>query len=374
MRGNITRRGKSSWRIKFDVGADATGKRCIRYVTVKGKRADAEAELARLLNDAHRGTLVDPSKITVADWLRQWLDAAKPDLAGTTVQNYSDKIERQIIPVIGEIELQKLKPAHVSRWLNNMPSTRPLSARSRMQTFKVLRAALTEAVRLEVIYRNVGDAVKPLEVKAPRVLPLTEDQLSQLSKLEGHWLHPIANLALASGARRGELLALRWSDLDFDKSTMRIERSLEETKAGGLRFKAPKTEYSVRALSLPPSAVAMLVQHRKSQLELRFKLGMGKPTAETLVFCDHNGEAIQPDNLSKAWQRLTKARSMPRVHFHALRHTHASMLIAAGVDIVQISRRLGHASPTITLGVYAHLFKKGDENVVAAIEAALGKI
>ena len=86
--------------------------------------------------------------------------------------------------------------------------------------------------------------------------PLTEDQLSQLSKLEGHWLHPIANLALASGARRGELLALRWSDLDLDKGTMRIERSLEETKAGGLRFKAPKTEYSVRALSLPPSAVA----------------------------------------------------------------------------------------------------------------------
>jgi integrase len=101
---------------------------------------------------------------------------------------------------------------------------------------------------------------------------------------------------------------------------------------------------------------------------------MGKHERDALVFCDHHGEPIQPDNLSKAWQRATVARGMPKVHFHALRHTHASMLISAGVDIVQISRRLGHASPTITLGVYAHLFKKDDENVVAAIEAALGKI
>jgi integrase len=122
----------------------------------------------------------------------------------------------------------------------------------------------------------------------------------------------------------------------------------------------------------PPSTVAMLGQHRKAQLELRLKLGMGKLSADDLVFCDHCGGPIQPDNLSKAWQRTTKARGMPRVHFHALRHTHASMLIAARVDIVQISRRLGHASPSITLGVYAHLFKKDDKDVVAAIESVLG--
>ena len=371
MRGNITRRGKSSWRIKFDV-EPIGGARQIRYVTIKGTRKDAEAELARLLNDAHKGTLVDPSKITVADWLRQWLDGAKADLAGTTVQNYADKIERQIAPVLGKIELQKLKPADVSRWLNKMPSTKPLSARSRMQTFKVLRAALAEAVRLEAVYRNVCDAVKLPEVKPAKVDLLKEDQLGELSKLEGHWLHPIANLALASGARRGELLALRWVDIDLDKGSLRIERSLEETKAGGLRFKPPKSEYSVRVLSLPPSAVTMLADHRRSQLELRMRLGMGKPEPDALVFCDHHGAPIQPDNLSKAWQRMTKARGMPRIYFHALRHTHASMLISAGVDIVQISRRLGHASPTITLGVYAHLFKKGDEDVVAAIEKVLG--
>jgi integrase-like protein len=107
MRGNITRRGKHSWRIKFDV-EPIGGARQIRYVTVKGTRKDAEAELARLLNDAHKGTLVDPTKITVADWLRQWLLAVKGDLSNGTVENYLGKIERQIIPVLGKIELQRL--------------------------------------------------------------------------------------------------------------------------------------------------------------------------------------------------------------------------------------------------------------------------
>jgi integrase len=231
MRGNITRRGKSSWRLKFD-GERIAGKRQIRYVTVRGTRKDAEAELARLLNDAHRGVLVGPTKVTVGDWLRQWLDDAKPDLSGGTIQNYTDKIERQIIPILGKIELQRLKPVDAQRWFKDMPSTKPLSARSRVFTFKLLSAALDAAVRGELIYRNVCDTVKMPKVTAAKVETLKEDQLD-FSPLEGHWVHPIASLALLSGARRGELLALRWSDLDLDAGTMRIERSLEHTRAGG---------------------------------------------------------------------------------------------------------------------------------------------
>src|SRR6476659_672379 len=119
MRGNITRRGKSSWRIKFDVGLGSDGKRQIRYVTVKGKRADAEAELAQLLNDAHKGTLIDPSQVTVATYLRSWLDG-KLDITGVTVERYTEIIENRIVPALGEIELQKLKPKHVQDWLSGL--------------------------------------------------------------------------------------------------------------------------------------------------------------------------------------------------------------------------------------------------------------
>ena len=165
--------------------------------------------------------------------------------------------------------------------------------------------------------------------------------------------------------RRGELLALRWQDVDLDRATLKVERSLEQTKAG-LRFKSPKTRHSRRTVSLPPSAVAMLGQHRKDQLELRFQLGIGKHEPAALVFCNHDGAPISPNSFSVMW-----GRTVPQVTFHALRHTHASALIAGGVDVVTISRRLGHSSPTITLSVYAHLFSETDTKA-AAIEKVLG--
>ena len=184
-------------------------------------------------------------------------------------------------------------------------------------------------------------------------------------------MHPIATLALLSGARRGELLALRWCDLDVDKGSVPgIERSLEQTRAGGLRFKEPKTPDSVRVISLPAGAVEALKAHRVRQLEQRMMLRQGgRPE---LVFTTLDGDPITPDVLSKAWSRQTAAKGMPQVHFHALRHTHASMLISEGIDIVQISERLGHASPTITLNTYSHLFKKDDDDLVSALEKALG--
>ena len=120
MRGNITRRGKSSWRLKFDAGADAlTGERRIRYVTVKGRRADAEAELARLLNDAHKGVLPNASKLALEAWLWQWLDG-KHGLSPVTVERYREIIAKGIVPALGKIELQKLKPVEVKAWLSNM--------------------------------------------------------------------------------------------------------------------------------------------------------------------------------------------------------------------------------------------------------------
>jgi integrase len=124
---------------------------------------------------------------------------------------------------------------------------------------------------------------------------------------------------------------------------------------------------------LPESAVDLLSQHRKAQLELRLQLGMGKPAPDALVFCDHEGRPIAPNHLSVLWRRaLAKLPNIPRVKFHALRHSHASALIHAGVDVVKVSRRLGHGSPTITLNVYAHLFSKTEDETADAIEAALG--
>jgi integrase len=191
-----------------------------------------------------------------------------------------------------------------------------------------------------------------------------------LDKLAGHQLFAIAAVDLATGLRRGELSALRWSNVDLDAATLRVERSLEETKAG-LRFKPPKPAHGRRTISLPANAVTALREHKVKQLELRMQLGLGKPADDALVFCQPDGSPIVPSWLSYTWRNTCISLKLPRVSFHSLRHAHASALIAAGVDVVKISRRLGHSSPVVTLRIYAHLFSTDDSAAAAAIEAAM---
>jgi integrase len=374
MKGTITRRGKGSWRLKFDIGRDANGNRQIRYQTVRGKRQDAEKELTRQLNALHDGVLVDPSKITVAEHLRTWLDAA--NVTPKTLERYCQLAERQIIPHLGHLVLQKLRPAHIQQWhaalgKSGSANGKPLSARTIGHAHRVLHKALARATATELVSRNVASVIRPPKTEASEIEVLDPTQIADvLTKLKGHELYTLVALALGTGLRRGELLALRWADVDLNGAVLRVERSLEETKAG-LRFKTPKTKHGRRAVSLPSSAVEALRAHRRRQLELRLALGSGREPPDALVFSTPEDQPLSPDNLSRDWRRAVKARGLPPVMFHALRHSHASVLIARGVDILTVSRRLGHGSPTVTLTVYAHLIEKVDTKAAAAIEAAL---
>ena len=195
------------------------------------------------------------------------------------------------------------------------------------------------------------------------------------TKLRGRSIYPVVVLALATGMRRGELLGLRWADVDLDGAKLRVERSLEETTAGGLRFKAPKTKRGRRLITLPPRTVELLRAHRKQQLELRLALGLGKMGAEALVFPTPDSTSPRsPRGLTKDWSRTVTALGLPRVTFHALRHTHVSALIADGMDILTISRRLGHSNPNVTLAVYGHKFDATDDRAASAIDAVLGEL
>jgi integrase len=272
--------------------------------------------------------------------------------------------------------LQKLKPAHVQQWHNTILKAggekgRPLSARTVGHAHRVLHRALQRAVESEALSRNVASAVRPPKIEGREIEMLTAEQINDvLAKLESHALYPIVALALATGMRRGELLALRWEDVDLDDTMLKVERSLEESDRG-LRFKAPKTKHGRRAIPLPPTAVEVLRAHRLRQLELRVALGQGKPEPGALVFCTVEGEPLSPDDLSRDWWRLTLTRKLPRVSFHSLRHSHASALIASGLDVLTISRRLGHGSPVVTLGVYGHMFRDTGRAAADAIEAVL---
>jgi integrase len=364
-RGHVAERGKGKWLVKFSVDNKQ------RYAWVHGTRRDAEDRLAQLLAAASTGTLADPSQVTVAAYARETLDVAR-DLSPKTRERYGELLKQQIAPHLGDIKLQKLRPEHVEHWHAKL--LEQLSPRTVNHAHKLLGKVLARAVRHNILTRNVASLVKPPAVEQREVEVLQPEQVSAvLGSLQGHTLFPIVSLALATGMRRGELLGLAWGDIDLDatKPFLRVARSLEETKAGGLRLKAPKTVLARRGITLPADTVAMLRAYRVQQMQLRLQLGMGAITAGTPVFGDIEGRPLNPHAVSRAWRRVCDAKKLPRVSFHALRHTHVSVLINAGVDVLTISRRLGHSKASMTLDVYGHLIRGGDEAAAKAIEGVL---
>jgi integrase len=365
MRGNITKRGKSSYQLKFEVPSEA-GQRKTRYVTFRGTRDDAKRELTRLLAASDTGTLPEPTAMTVGAYISEWLGNAH-EQSPKTLERYGELARCQIIPHLGDYHLQKLRPEHVQGWHSALLKT-GLSPRTVGHAHRLLRLVLNAAVKNGVLTRNVAGVHRPPKVEDGEIEILSPEQISTVrARLEGHTLLPIVELALATGMRRGELLGLQWGDVDLDAGTLRVERSLEETKSG-LRPKPPKTKRGRRNVSLPSEAVAMLRAHKAQRMRLRLNIGMGALPDDEPVFCNIEGRALNPHAVSRAWRRAIGREGSS---FHALRHTHVSILIAAGVDILTISRRLGHSKATITLDTYGHIIGGADEAAAAAIGKAL---
>lgn len=254
--GGIDERGPDRWRLRWRVG----GKRYTK--AFHGTKRAAQTELRRLLKSADDGAHVTPDKMTLAVYLRGWLDGGT-DLSPKTLERYRQLSEQQIIPRLGATPLQNLRPAQISEWHSMLlrsggTNGRPLSARTVGHAHRVLHRGLERALSLEMVARNVAHAIRPPKVPDTEVASLTAQQIGEvLARLDGHVLHPIAALALGTGMRRGEICALAWGAVDLDGAAVRIERSLEETKAG-LRFKSPKTRSGRRSVSLPPSVVENL--------------------------------------------------------------------------------------------------------------------
>lgn len=211
------------------------------------------------------------------------------------------------------------------------------------------------------------------KVATDEMMIFTAEQVREvIAKLRGRAMYARAITALFTGLRRGELLALRWGNTDLDgEKVIKVREAVEQTKVGGLRFKAPKTKAGRRDVTLPDIVIDALREHRKQQLEFRMALGLGKPSNDVLVFPALNGGPQAPRTFSKEWAVTANSLGFSELTFHALRHTHASQLIDAGIDIVTISKRLGHASPNITLTIYAHLFRERDDKAANAINDAL---
>lgn len=364
--GGLDQLGLDRWRIRWRLDGR-------RYTKVlHGSKQAAQRELRRLI---HEREAVPDKGLTVGGYLRTWIDN-DPHLSPTTQERYRQLLAYQIAPHLGDVLLQELRPAAVKAWLDTLSKSGgmrggALSPKTVGHARRLLHNGLQRAVALEVISRNVVHPVKAPKVSAPEVEILTAEQIGEIiNKLASHPLYSIAMFSLGTGCRRGECCGLLWGDLDFATWTVTIARSMEQT-AAGIRTKDPKTRTGRRTIPLAPHTIEVLRSHKAKQAELWLALGLGRLGDDDLVFARGDGSAYKPNTLSQDWRRAMRAHGLPLVRFHSLRHTFASAAISAGVNVVTVSRQLGHANPTITLSVYAHAFKQDDRACADAIDRVL---
>jgi integrase len=384
MSGSIRQRSPGSWEVKLEAGVDpATGRRRTIFRTVRGTKREAQARLVTLLNEAAGGGLVDYSKETVAGFLNRWLrDWAAHHASPKTRSRWGQLIDNQVMPRLGGAQMQKIKPAHLTEFYSVLMregavSGKPLAAQTVHHVHRLLHRAFGFAVTWEVIRDNPAAHASPPPVADKEIEIPTESEivaiLEHLAK-RNRQMHALAIVALATGARRGELCALIWADFDAKAGALRIARSLETTNEEGLRVKSPKTRNGRRTIDIPLSAVVELQAHWGRQQEERLSLGLGRATPDDLIFAMPDGSPLEPDTLSRNWMNNTLAATGRAINLHSLRHHHASSLVRAGVDILAVSRRLGHAKASITLNVYAHLCPDADDKAALALEAMFKRV
>lgn len=375
----IHRRSRGTWEVVLEQGHDPrTGKRVRRTFTVRGTKKDAEREAAVQVSALTSGTYVDPSKETVGEFLERWLrDYVEPSLALRTQLRYRDVVRKDLTPNLGNIPIQRLRPTHILaaeqalRATGNRKTGGPLAPATVRKIHNVLHRALSHAVAWQSIPLNPADAVDRPSIPASTPRVLSPDQArTLLAALDGHRFGLPLRVALLCGLRLSELLALRWADIDWNGGRMLVLQSLDSRHDGAIRFKATKTHRSARPVSVPPQLLEGLREHRADQV--RFRLVAGELWHDfDLVFANATGQPLTSGWIRKSFYRLLDDIGLPRLPLHGLRHTMATLMLAAGEHPKVVSERLGHSNPSFTLTVYGHVVPGMHEGASRRLEETL---
>lgn len=356
-RGQMVPKGDKKWLLRIYLGRDGAGKRNYSSKTFDGTTAQARQELTKMLRELDTETFVKPSKRTVKDYLSSWLDQ-KANLEVKTKLDYALRLNKDVYPFIGGLQLSQLSPEHLRILYGKLTSERKLSPRTVRYTHTVLTQALSVAVEDGLLNRNpcdrksVRDAL-PKQVKTPPTI-LTPEQVVQVidgepdTQLQALW-----RLLLLSALRPQEALVLKWDDLSTD-GMLSLHRTISEKEKCKETVKDyGKTESSMRTIALDDLTVAMLQRHRAAQAASIMKAGAAY-TRNGYIFTTKTGAFMTRQLARRAWARALKRQGIPYVKLYVTRHTHISHLVEAGENIKAVAERAGHADPAMTLRVYTH--------------------
>lgn len=357
MRGSIQKRvgtRGTTWYAVVDLPPDpVTGKRRQKRLSAPTRR-EVEALIAETMQTAKNGVPADAGKLTVREYMDQWLKSAEPGLKPSTFRRYHDLTRRHVIPVLGNIKLAKLSPLDIQRWHADRLAT-GLSATSVVHLHYMFHRALEQAMRWNMVPRNVTELVDPPRRSTPDAATWNATQVGAfLTAGDKTNLAALWRLALLTGMRRGELLGLIWEDVDLERGTLAVRRTLSRGKAGSWEVGTPKTASGRRSIALPASAVSSLRQHRIHQLEHRLKLG-DIYQDQGFVFTNATGGPLHVNSLMLQFVKVIAAAGVPRIRFHDLRHTSATLMLANGEHPKIVQERLGHANISMTLDRYSHV-------------------
>lgn len=363
MAGYVTQKGKQYYAV-VDAGRDPlTGKRKRVWHKAGATRRAAKQLLGQLLQDQEDNTFLEPDVITIAAYLTdEWLVATKNEVRVSTYDSYRRSIENHVVPHIGAARLQEVRPIDLTRFYSKLledgrrDGRGGLSVKTVRNIHQLLRKAFDDAVKMHYLRSNPAAGAKPPKLKSqPNALRYwTADELRTfLRRNSDHRLSPLWTLAASTGMRRGELLGLRWRDVDFAGSRLSVRQTIL-TVGYEIVVSEPKTAKGARTIDLDERTLAMLRAHRAEQhLERRaIEFPVSK---DDLVFARDDGAPLHPDYVRQSFDRRVKASPVPRIRFHDLRHTHATLLLKAGIPPKVVSERLGHSTVAFTMDVYAHV-------------------
>jgi integrase len=347
----------------------STGKLQDSYRWIRGFQTQkaAQSQLTKVLKSVGDGTYTEPSKQTLGEFLGRWLNTVQANLAPRTFERYNQLVEVNIIPKLGAILLTQLQPVQIAEfytWAGTAGKLRTnsgLNIRTVLHIHRLLRQALQQAVLWQLRPTNPADLVDAPRPPEIEMKPVDEDRAGFLILLsEGTRLFLPILTALCTGMRRGEILGIRWSDLDFENSRVTVNQSVSETRKDGVFFKSPKRKKSRRTITLPAILIAAIREQQKHQQEFKNMFGPDYKDFD-LVMPNPDGTPWAPDRFSRIYKDFVKTRGAGDIRFHDLRHTHASELLRRGTPLKTVSERLGHANATITLNTYAHVMNGDDE-------------